>query len=51
MMMTVKFDDFLKIKLEDENFKKGYMSEKELLDCSVSLYEEKTNSINNQKRF
>lgn len=38
-MTTIKFDDFLKTKLEDENFKEGYMAEKAILDSSVALYE------------
>lgn len=38
-MTTIKFDDFLKTKLEDENFKEGYMAEKVILDSSVALYE------------
>ncbi|WP_075572208.1 helix-turn-helix domain-containing protein [Megasphaera coli] len=38
-MTTIKFDDFLKTELTDDNFKEGYLTEKAILESAIAVYD------------
>lgn len=37
-MATIKFDDFLKEELKNDEFKAGYLAEKAILESALAVY-------------
>ena len=47
---TIKFDDYLAEQLKNDDFKKGFLKEKEKLDTQVALYQAKSREANQTAR-
>ena len=47
---TIKFDDYLAEQLKNDDFKKGFLKEKEKLDKQVALYQAKSREANQTAR-
>ncbi len=44
-MTTIKFDDYLEEELKDEEFKAGYLIEKNILESAIALSNEEKKDV------
>ena len=50
-MATVKFDDYLKTRLEDEEFKADFLAEKAILESAVAVFNARQNAGLTQRQL
>lgn len=50
-MTTVKFNDYLKTKLENEEFKAGFLAERAILESSIAVFNARPNAGLTQRQL